>query len=908
MSVQMIGQVTVVPVKNGGTGISTYTIGDIIYASAPTTFSKLPIGTSAQVLSVSGGVPTWTTLAAPVSLSFNSPLSVTSNTVSISQANGSTNGYLSSTDWNHFNSYFLPLSGGTMTGNILFNSGTKTIRLDYGSDNNSLNLYNNGLSLSSYNDISSYSSSLEFTTSSTDNDVVINSANPTFKGIQENSDYSPNYSSLSLINKGYAQSMFAPISYSTAVTSATAPLSITTNTISIPAATSSVNGYLTSTNWNTFKGKNDSLHGTGFVKIAGNNSTISYDNSTYLTGNQSITFTPSASGDVTGSATGSTSLSPTLTIGAGKVTNTMLAGSISVANTLLSVSAPITLTTNTLALTSTGTNSVVLSTGATLTTPTLGVASATSLAITGAGGAGFVSLTTQTATPSAPSAGTRIFSNSNNKLSWVGSANNYMKTFDGGLATADRVYSLPNRNVMVDSLTTSTSTALSGLVSADGANLKTATIGSGLTLATNTLSINAAQPTITTATALASVGTLTTGVWNGTAIGTSYLPASQSQLTTATNLTSVGTLTTGTWNATKIGLAYGGTNSDLSASGAVGDLIQGATSTTFQRLAAGAVGTILRSTGTGSLTAFTTATYPNTITANQVMYGSATNAMGGSANLTFDGQSFVQTITDRTRVSKFYQNQNTAPTNVPALSCDVASSTTSAIHSNIVCFSNSYGTPSTGFGASILFQGLQEVSGATTLGFGRIGGNWTGSSGNNGRIFLSTNSNSSTVFTDGLSLSSTGVFIGTQTNTTVATAQLHIAAGTASASTAPLKFTSGTSNTTAEAGTFEYDGTYFYGTPSGTTRKKIMVGLVGTATLDFGATAAQSSSDLTITVTGAADGDLIQLGTPNAATLTNSSYNAWVSASNTVTVRFNNYSTGSQNPASASFNVSVIKP
>lgn len=45
-----------------------------------------------------------------------------------------------------------------------------------------------------------------------------------------------------------------------------------------------------------------------------------------LSANQTITFTPT--GDVTGSASGATSLTPALSIGAGKVTNTMLAGSI----------------------------------------------------------------------------------------------------------------------------------------------------------------------------------------------------------------------------------------------------------------------------------------------------------------------------------------------------------------------------------------------------------------------------------------------------------------------------------------------------------------------------------------------------------------------------------------------------
>ena len=35
-------------------------------------------------------------------------------------------------------------------------------------------------------------------------------------------------------------------------------------------------------------------------------------------------------------------------------------------------------------------------------------------------------------------------------------------------------------------------------------------------------------------------------------------------------------------------------------------------------------------------------------------------------------------------------------------------------------------------------------------------------------------------------------------------------AGTATAGTAPIKLTSGTVNTTPEAGTIEFDGTYFY--------------------------------------------------------------------------------------------------
>jgi hypothetical protein len=68
-----------------------------------------------------------------------------------------------------------------------------------------------------------------------------------------------------------------------AALSASSPLAYNSGTgvFSIPASTSSQNGYLTSTDWTTFNAKQPALSGTGFVKISG--TTISYDNSTYLT-------------------------------------------------------------------------------------------------------------------------------------------------------------------------------------------------------------------------------------------------------------------------------------------------------------------------------------------------------------------------------------------------------------------------------------------------------------------------------------------------------------------------------------------------------------------------------------------------------------------------------------------------
>jgi hypothetical protein len=179
-----------------------------------------------------------------------------------------------------------------------------------------------------------------------------------------------------------------------------------------------------------------------------------------------------------------------------------------------------------------------------------------------------------------------------------------------------------------------------------------------------------------------------------------------------------------------------------------------------------------------------------------------------------------------------------------------------------------------------------------------VAGNPASTSGDNGKI----------IFATGLGLTrltiTPGGNIGISQNTP--TARLHLPQGTATASTAPLKFTSGTNLTTAEAGAMEFNGTNLFFSPS-TTRHTVNHGLTGSATLDFPSTLTLLSADRTISVTGAADGDVVSLGVPNAAVNANTSYSAWVSAANTVTVRFNNYSAGTVDPASGFFKVFVTK-
>jgi hypothetical protein len=73
-------------VASGGTNITSYTTGDIIYASASGTLSKLPIGSTGQVLTVAGGIPSYAATASTVTfptVSSISPSTITNDATSI---------------------------------------------------------------------------------------------------------------------------------------------------------------------------------------------------------------------------------------------------------------------------------------------------------------------------------------------------------------------------------------------------------------------------------------------------------------------------------------------------------------------------------------------------------------------------------------------------------------------------------------------------------------------------------------------------------------------------------------------------------------------------------------------------------------------------------------------------------
>ena len=89
---------------------------------------------------------------------------------------------------------------------------------------------------------------------------------------------------------------------------------------------------------------------------------------------------------------------------------------------------------------------------------------------------------------------------------------------------------------------------------------------------------------------------------------------------------------------------------------------------------------------------------------------------------------------------------------------------------------------------------------------------------------------------------------------------------------------------------------------SGATITKI---LTASASLNFPSISAASQADLTITVTGAAVGDEVCMSLP-AAPAAGLVFNAFVSATDTVTIRASNITASPIDPAAASFGVIVI--
>ena len=179
------------------------------------------------------------------------------------------------------------------------------------------------------------------------------------------------------------------------------------------------------------------------------------------------------------------------------------------------------------------------------------------------------------------------------------------------------------------------------------------------------------------------------------------------------------------------------------------------------------------------------------------------SAFGGSGNLTQETNQILVTGTSTT----------VTPLSVKAQGISIAASTFELKRSDDLVVSRwdangglqifgSIGSPING---NATFAGGMEFSylspNATIAAINRNDGNWK----NLNLAFLAVNFNIQGTVKANLN-SSGRFFFGSNTS---ATALVHIGAGTATASTAPLKFTSGTNLSAAEAGAMEYNGRFF---------------------------------------------------------------------------------------------------
>jgi hypothetical protein len=253
-----------------------------------------------------------------------------------------------------------------------------------------------------------------------------------------------------------------------------------------------------------------------------------------------------------------------------------------------------------------------------------------------------------------------------------------------------------------------------------------------------------------------------------TTLGNSLIFDSTSTWTVAKNLRIDGLkIPTGAgaakvWTSDANGLGSWATAASSSLTGATGDLISFSATDTKSNISAGATaGAFLRNVGASTIPAWSTLILPNTGTANYIPYYTSTNTLGESANLKFNSG---------------YLEINTATSNA-VLYATLAGSAKGLIGQD---------------GGSFYFSSYNP----NALAFYTNGG---------GKLAMWITQNSSNV---GFGHASP-------------TASVHIKAGTATASTAPLKFTSGTLLTTPEAGAVEFLTDKLYATiTTGTARKE----------------------------------------------------------------------------------------
>ena len=119
-------QADVLAPKYGGTGISSYATGDLTYASASSTISKLAVGNEGQFLTVTNGLPAWGT----IDLSYSQNVSNIDDTLIIADSNADGIGNILFKTRNEIRMEIIN------NGNVGIGTETPTHKLDVNGDTN----------------------------------------------------------------------------------------------------------------------------------------------------------------------------------------------------------------------------------------------------------------------------------------------------------------------------------------------------------------------------------------------------------------------------------------------------------------------------------------------------------------------------------------------------------------------------------------------------------------------------------------------------------------------------------------------------------------------------------------------------------------------------------------------------
>lgn len=391
-----------------------------------------------------------------------------------------------------------------------------------------------------------------------------------------------------------------------------------------------------------------------------------------------------------------------------------------------------------------------------------------------------------------------------------------------------------------------------------------------------------ANPTTTPAITIVSAPKLTTArTINGTSFdgtGNVTVTAAAGTLTgttlasnvVTTSVTTVGALISGSLASgfTPVTVPLGGTG--VASLTAYAPIFGGTTSTgAVQSGTVGTSGQVLTSNGAGALPTFQASnTLPSSVQGD-IFYASGTNV--------------IAALNKNASGTRVLSNQGTSnnPTWTPTST------------GNAVTLTNTYidlsgtGTPSTGavdaWGVSALLHGVSSVA---------VGDLIQGATAANTFAVLPS-------VAAGSYLRSAGV--------TTASVWSTLILPNAATSTRVV-FASAT-NTYGE----DADMTFSGGNTLNVTQLNIGTGttilkhLSASATLDFPSVASLGTQVLTITVTGAADGNVSFIGVPNGSMTAGLVFTSWVSATNTVSIQVYNSTLGAIDPASGTFRASVTQ-